>query len=463
MTALATIKNWFLTGLKPTQSQFHAWMDSFWHKSDMIPTNKIEGLEGILNDKASNAQLIDKVDKAANKSLLLDSEILRLAGMASDADAPVSNLQLSADALVLANAKTYADGLVVGLLDDRGNYNASTNLFPASGGSGISGAVLKGDLWSVSVAGTLGGVAVTSGDVVRALVNAPGQTNTNWVITENNFGYVAENSANKSNSVGDINSTTLFPTWNAARLWVISLGYQTLANVNALLATFKTANFLDATSSVQTQINARQLNLGFLPDNPNIKNETLVTVGGARNNQATPTNFLRFNNTITPTIISGFANPVDGKVIRLFNNTANNISLLHNSAASTDINRLNNINSQDLIIVIGGVAEYIYSSVLGRWLLVNIWGTDYFASLVSPGEGIVGVSPLGMASKKQIIEFVISDDARTTPYTVAELNATYGTLTKHQRLDCRNIVGGGITYIKHDGLEWNSSPLNKMT
>ena len=32
--------------------------------------------------------------------------------------------------------KAYADELVVGLLDDRGNFDASSNTFPATGGSG---------------------------------------------------------------------------------------------------------------------------------------------------------------------------------------------------------------------------------------------------------------------------------------------------------------------------------------
>lgn len=91
--------------------------------------------------------------------------------------------------------QAYADALVVGLLDDRGNYNASGNVFPSSGGSGSAGAVLKGDLWTISVAGTLGGHAVTAGDVVRALVDSPGQTDGNWAIGENNFGYVALNQA----------------------------------------------------------------------------------------------------------------------------------------------------------------------------------------------------------------------------------------------------------------------------
>ena len=120
------------------------------------------------------------------------------------------------------NAKSYAEGLVVGLLDDRGNYDASTNLFPSSGGSGTSGAVLKGDLWTVSVAGTLGGISVGIGDVVRALSNSPGQTSSNWVVTEHNFGYVAENQANKSDNGSLGTSTTLYPTQRAVKQYVDS-------------------------------------------------------------------------------------------------------------------------------------------------------------------------------------------------------------------------------------------------
>ena len=99
------------------------------------------------------------------------------------------------DNAVNTTSNAYADSLVVGLLDDRGNYNASGNVFPSSGGSGTAGAILKGDLWTISVAGTLGGVAVTTGDVLRALADTPGQTAGNWVISENNLGYVPQNTA----------------------------------------------------------------------------------------------------------------------------------------------------------------------------------------------------------------------------------------------------------------------------
>jgi hypothetical protein len=130
----------------------------------------------------------------------------------SDTGKPVSTAQAAADTVVLDAAKSYADALVVGLLDDRGNYNASSNLFPAAGGSGPSGAVYKGDIWTVSVAGTLGNQVVEPGDLVRALINNPGQTGSGWAITQNNIGYVAENSANKASTLAGTYDDVHYPT-----------------------------------------------------------------------------------------------------------------------------------------------------------------------------------------------------------------------------------------------------------
>lgn len=83
----------------------------------------------------------------------------------------------------------------VGLWDDRGNYDASTNLFPSSGGSGLLGAILKGDIWTISVAGVLGGTAVALGDTVRALIDAPGNLAANWALGEHDLGYAPVNRA----------------------------------------------------------------------------------------------------------------------------------------------------------------------------------------------------------------------------------------------------------------------------
>jgi len=117
--------------------------------------------------------------------------------------------------------KTYVDNLVVGLLDDRGSYNASVNTFPASGGSGVSGVIMKGDLWYISVAGTLGGKNVKTGASVRALVDSPAQTSANWAILDATLGFVPENTDNKTSSVSaDLMSTVKFPNNQAVSTYV---------------------------------------------------------------------------------------------------------------------------------------------------------------------------------------------------------------------------------------------------
>ena len=55
---LNTIKNWFRTGLKPSEAQFWDTWDSFWHKADEIPTASVIGLDAILTGKASQ-ELVD--------------------------------------------------------------------------------------------------------------------------------------------------------------------------------------------------------------------------------------------------------------------------------------------------------------------------------------------------------------------------------------------------------------------
>lgn len=73
-----------------------------------------------------------------------------------------------------------------GLWDNRSNYDASGNVYPSTGGSGASGAILKSDQWRISVAGTLGGTAVSVGDVLVALVDSPGSTSSNWMVLQGN-------------------------------------------------------------------------------------------------------------------------------------------------------------------------------------------------------------------------------------------------------------------------------------
>ncbi len=121
--------------------------------------------------------------------------------------------------------RAYADGLIVGLWDDRGNFDANASAYPSSGGSGTAGAILKGDIWTISGGGTLPTAQVVSvGDTVRALIDAPGNTQSNWAIQEQNIGYVPENSANKSTSSALGTSDTLYPTQKAVKEYVDASG-----------------------------------------------------------------------------------------------------------------------------------------------------------------------------------------------------------------------------------------------
>jgi hypothetical protein len=132
---------------------------------------------------------------------------------------------------------TAIQSAVVGLWDDRGNFNASVNTFPTTGGSGSAGAILKGDIWTISViavSGPLLGYPV--GSTVRALTDTPGQTAGNWDVLNVGIGYVAENSANKSTDIAaDTGSNTKYPSVAAVETAIegaISLTLQILASVS---------------------------------------------------------------------------------------------------------------------------------------------------------------------------------------------------------------------------------------
>ncbi len=82
-TEKKTLKQWFSNFKKPTQEQFWAWLDSFWHKSEKIPMAVIEDLESSLEKVATSEQLnnhesdlqahsdlfAQKVDKEQGKGL----------------------------------------------------------------------------------------------------------------------------------------------------------------------------------------------------------------------------------------------------------------------------------------------------------------------------------------------------------------------------------------------------------
>ncbi len=73
-----TIKDWFRTGLKPTQAQFWAWMDSYFHKDEKIPITAIDDIENILNAKADAEALTNHLnDNNAHAELFVVAKIVK--------------------------------------------------------------------------------------------------------------------------------------------------------------------------------------------------------------------------------------------------------------------------------------------------------------------------------------------------------------------------------------------------
>lgn len=105
-------------------------------------------------------------------------------GIAKDSGVAVTISSSSNDnthVMTSAAVQSALAGIAGSAMDFIGGYDASVNTFPTVG-SGTAGAVEKGDVWSITVAGTLGGTAVLPLDTLLALVNLPGQTAGNWAI-----------------------------------------------------------------------------------------------------------------------------------------------------------------------------------------------------------------------------------------------------------------------------------------
>ena len=111
-----------------------------------------------------------------------------------------------------AVVKAYIDNAVTSLLDYRGGYNASGNTYPTTGGSGVAGAVMKGDMWIISTSGTLGGNAIQIGDSIIANIDTPGQTTANWNTLNSNITYVPEDSVNKVTVLSDASTDVQYPS-----------------------------------------------------------------------------------------------------------------------------------------------------------------------------------------------------------------------------------------------------------
>ncbi len=78
ITSREQLKAWFRKGLKPLESQFAAWIDSYWHKDDSIPMSSVEGLNDALNNRTILAD--DTLDTTSTNPIQNAPVAIALAG-----------------------------------------------------------------------------------------------------------------------------------------------------------------------------------------------------------------------------------------------------------------------------------------------------------------------------------------------------------------------------------------------
>lgn len=82
-TAKATIINWFKRGLKPLETQFAAWLDSYWHKDEGIPIASVTNLQTVLNG-IQTLHLAGPSDVSVNPVVLNSANYIDILFVASD-------------------------------------------------------------------------------------------------------------------------------------------------------------------------------------------------------------------------------------------------------------------------------------------------------------------------------------------------------------------------------------------
>ena len=75
MTPKKTLKKWFSNLMKPAQEHFAAWIDSFWHKSEKIPMDTIEGLPRAIENTVSAGQLLNHINDTNAHRALFDEKV----------------------------------------------------------------------------------------------------------------------------------------------------------------------------------------------------------------------------------------------------------------------------------------------------------------------------------------------------------------------------------------------------
>lgn len=184
------------------------------------------------------------------------------AGQVIDSGISVSTVSTTSSDTVLLTSKatqTAIANAITGSEDLRGGYDASSNTFPTTGGTGSGETIKAGNYWYITVQGTLGGEVAPVGSSITALIDAPGQTAGNWLIIQDAVNSVFGRTGLVTAQTGDYNFSQISGT-NAIIQGGTGATTQQAA-INALTGTQSAGKYVrsDGTNATLSSIQANDV------------------------------------------------------------------------------------------------------------------------------------------------------------------------------------------------------------
>ena len=193
MTEKNILQNWFVTGAKPTQEQFWAWQESYWHKSESIPTEKILGLSEVLANKADVEMLQHKAN--LDTSNLTDEYVLAWKKALGVGELP-SNIATIDEGEKVGN--TYTKEKVNELLENSGKNLSNTDLV-----------IPAGVVRTLDVTGAKFGIQGLENKKTDASFNRRLKANEKGVLAYTDEADITVNIPEQFNSTGSVANTTI--------------------------------------------------------------------------------------------------------------------------------------------------------------------------------------------------------------------------------------------------------------
>lgn len=128
VVSIEVLKSYFETGKKPTQAQFGALVDAFYHKNETIPQSQIEGLDTTLEAKAETTDLDTKAN--ADGSGLTAENIEQWKEVLGVGELPENNATIDQDG---EKGNVYDKTQVDNLLENSGKNLGNSDLQLESG------------------------------------------------------------------------------------------------------------------------------------------------------------------------------------------------------------------------------------------------------------------------------------------------------------------------------------------